>query len=62
MLKIFADEDSRARWLKHVRESCEKNNFGWTHWEYQQAMGFATGKPGEREYEEKAGRALGFVE
>jgi endoglucanase len=61
VLKTYADEDSRARWLQYIRESCEKNNFGWSHWEYQQAMGFAIGNPGERVYEEKAGRALGFA-
>ncbi len=61
VLKTCADEESRARWLQYVRDSSEKNNFGWSHWEYQQQMGFATGKPGERQYEIKAGRALGFV-
>ena len=59
--KVHADEDSRARWLRHIRESCEKNNFGWTHWEYQHSMGFASGKPGERVFEEQTARALGFA-
>jgi len=58
--KIHSDEDSRARWLQYIREACDKRGFGWSHWEYQCQMGFATGTPGERVFEEKAARALGF--
>ena len=58
--RLHVDEDSRARWLQFIRESCEKRNFGWAHWEYQHQLGFVSGEPGKRVYEEKASRALGF--
>jgi len=59
--KTYADEDSRARWLKFVREAAETRGFGWNHWEYQAQVGFVTGKPGERVFDEKAARAMGFA-
>ena len=46
--RTHAPAESRARWIQAVVEACERHGFGWSTWEYQSSMGFASGEPGAR--------------
>jgi endoglucanase len=39
-LNFCADPDSRANWIRAVRDAAEANGIGWTYWELDQGFGF----------------------
>lgn len=40
VLDFAVDPQSRARWVRAVREAAEANGIGWTYWEADQGFGF----------------------
>jgi len=48
----------RARWLRTVRRSAERECIGWTHWEYAEAFGFIQRVNGQEKPDEAIVNAL----
>jgi endoglucanase len=40
VLNFCVDAQSRAAWVRAVREAAEANHIGWTYWELDQGFGF----------------------
>jgi len=55
--RFYVDADSRARWLKDMRDILEANNIPWALWEYNSGFGLVD-KHGQ--VDEKAAEALGL--
>jgi endoglucanase len=53
-----APAEDRARWLKAVRGSAERNCIGWTHWDYADGFGFVRRVNGAELPDEALVRAL----
>jgi hypothetical protein len=52
--------DSRARWLRDVRELAESHDIGWCMWDYAGGFRVATGEPGRRTLDRETLAALGL--
>ncbi len=39
-LKFCADQNSRIRWTRAVRQACLSSDIGWTYWEFDRGFGF----------------------
>ena len=44
VLDFAVDPQSRARWVRAVRETAEANGIGWTYWEADQGFGFVANR------------------
>jgi|HubBroStandDraft_4_1064222.scaffolds.fasta_scaffold95349_2 endoglucanase len=47
VFRYAAKPEDRAAWLKDVRSSLEKHNFGWTMWDYSGGFGVITKSPNQ---------------
>jgi aryl-phospho-beta-D-glucosidase BglC (GH1 family) len=57
----YSNPDDRMRWLTAVRTALEKNNIGWTMWDYQGGFGVVTKKDGVTTEDPAVLRALGLL-
>ena len=56
----FALEDDRLRWLREIRELCERYGFVWQYWSYDHRLRMTVGEPGARVLEKGVLDALGL--
>jgi hypothetical protein len=57
----FVLEDDRLRWLREIRELCEKQGFIWQYWSYDHRLRLSGGEPGARVLEKPVFDALGLA-
>jgi endoglucanase len=56
----YSSPEDRLRWLTAVRTALERNNIGWTMWDYQGGFGVVTKKDGTTSQDDGVLRALGL--
>ena len=59
--RYYVNERYRSAWLRDVRELLESGGIAWTHWDYANGFGLASGEPGERKAEVATVQALGLM-
>lgn len=58
--RAYADPRDRDAWLHDVRTALEKNNSGWSMWDYSGSFGVVTKKDGKTTVDEGVLKALGL--
>lgn len=58
--RTYSDEISRSAWLNDVRSALEKENIGWTMWDYRGGFGVVKIEDGKRQPDMKVVEALGL--
>lgn len=58
--RTFTKREDRVRWLSAVREALEKNNIGWTMWDYRGGFGVVEVKDGKVTEDPQILKALGL--